>query len=67
MELEKACAELLSDSAQREALSQNAKKAVRANLGAVERTVEMIIHGIKDRGVYLAPHPKPELSEPART
>jgi hypothetical protein len=34
---------------------------VQENLGAVDRTVEMVINGIKDSGVYAAPLQKREL------
>jgi 3-deoxy-D-manno-octulosonic-acid transferase len=59
-ELETALAGLLSNPARCEQLGQNALQVVRENLGAVERTVEMIIKGIKDRGVYVAPSRVPD-------
>jgi 3-deoxy-D-manno-octulosonic-acid transferase len=55
--LENALAQLLTDAARREQLGENALGVVRQNLGAVDRTVEMIIKGIKDSGVYVAPTP----------
>lgn len=54
-ELENALASLLPDVARREQLGQNALEVVRENLGAVDRTVEMIIKGIRASGVYVAP------------
>lgn len=42
-ELEKVLGELLADEARREQLGQNALKVVRENLGAVIRTVDMIV------------------------
>jgi 3-deoxy-D-manno-octulosonic-acid transferase len=42
-ELESQLAALLADEARREQLGQNALKVVRENLGAIERTVEMIL------------------------
>jgi 3-deoxy-D-manno-octulosonic-acid transferase len=53
--LEVALAQLLSDATRREQLGRNALGVVRDNVGAVERSVEMIIKGIKDSGVYVAP------------
>jgi len=53
--LESALAQLLSDAPRREQLGRNALGVVRENVGGVERTVEMIIKGIKDSGVYVAP------------
>ena len=43
--------------ARREQLGENALHVVRENLGAVDRTVDMIVNGIKDRGLYVAPSP----------
>jgi 3-deoxy-D-manno-octulosonic-acid transferase len=45
--LESAIDGLLSDEAKRDALGQAARKVVQSNEGAVERTVEMILTGIK--------------------
>lgn len=53
--LESAVAELLSNATRREQLGQNALQVVRENLGAVDRTVDMIINGIEGSGVYVAP------------
>src|SRR5690606_9985541 len=41
-ELESALAQLLADPARRELLGRNAREVVRENLGAVERTADMI-------------------------
>ena len=41
-ELESTLAQLLGDSARREELGRNALQVVRQNLGAVERTVELV-------------------------
>jgi 3-deoxy-D-manno-octulosonic-acid transferase len=57
-ELEKTLAELLSDPARRQQLGANALAVVHENLGAIERTVGMIINGVKDSGVYVAPSPQ---------
>jgi 3-deoxy-D-manno-octulosonic-acid transferase len=54
-ELEKALGELLADENRRAELGQNALKVVRENLGAVERTVEMILDNLKDSGIYFGP------------
>jgi 3-deoxy-D-manno-octulosonic-acid transferase len=54
-ELEKMLCELLADEKWRAEMGQNALKVVRENLGAVERTVEMILENLKDSGVYFAP------------
>lgn len=52
-ELESALAQLLSDPARREQLGRNAIKVVRANLGAIERTVEMIVNRLEHREFYI--------------
>jgi 3-deoxy-D-manno-octulosonic-acid transferase len=54
-ELEKVLGELLADEKRRAELGRNALKVVRENLGAVERTVEMILEILKDSGIYFAP------------
>jgi 3-deoxy-D-manno-octulosonic-acid transferase len=66
--LESAVTELLSNPARREQLGQNALAVVRENLGAVDRTVDMIINGIKGSGVYVAPTPlkATAITEPIR-
>ncbi len=52
--LEKAVAELLADENRRAELGRNALKVVAENLGAVDRTVEMILGQLKVRGIYVA-------------
>ncbi|HEU5396533.1 MAG TPA: 3-deoxy-D-manno-octulosonic acid transferase [Verrucomicrobiae bacterium] len=54
-ELEKAIGDLLSDKPRRAELGHNALAVVAENLGAVNRTVEMIIAQLAPRGVYVAP------------
>jgi 3-deoxy-D-manno-octulosonic-acid transferase len=54
-ELEKVLGGLLADEKRRAEMGRNALKVVRENLGAVERTVEMILEYLKDSGVYFAP------------
>jgi 3-deoxy-D-manno-octulosonic-acid transferase len=54
-ELEKMLGELLTDEKWRAEMGQNALKVVRENLGAVERTVEMILENLKGSGIYFAP------------
>src|SRR4029079_1656120 len=54
-ELERALREILSDERHREQLGQNALAVVKDNLGAVERTVEMILAGLPERGIVVKP------------
>jgi 3-deoxy-D-manno-octulosonic-acid transferase len=54
-ELEEAIAGLLGDEKRRNDLGANALKVVRQNLGAIDRTVEMIIAGLDHEELYLAP------------
>lgn len=54
-ELEKVIGDLLADENQRIQLGQNAQAIVRENLGALNRTVEMILKQLPGRGVYIAP------------
>ena len=54
-ELESALGLLLSDRDQAAALGQNALKVVRENLGAIEKTVEMIVEQLDGTDVYIAP------------
>jgi 3-deoxy-D-manno-octulosonic-acid transferase len=58
VELERVFGELLADPARRAALGGRATAAVAENLGAVERTVEMILPHLKARGIYVAPNPR---------
>jgi 3-deoxy-D-manno-octulosonic-acid transferase len=53
--LEKVLAELLADQARRDALGRAALEVVAENLGAVERTVEMILPELERRGIFIAP------------
>jgi 3-deoxy-D-manno-octulosonic-acid transferase len=52
-ELERALAMLLADPARCEELGNNALKVVRENLGAIERTVDMIIEQLSGRDLYI--------------
>jgi 3-deoxy-D-manno-octulosonic-acid transferase len=54
-ELEKAVAGLLADPSRRAELGRNALEVVGQNLGALERTVEMILSQLAPRGIYVAP------------
>jgi 3-deoxy-D-manno-octulosonic-acid transferase len=53
--LEKAVGDLLAVEHRRAELGRNALKVVTENLGAVDRTVEMILTQLKARGIYIAP------------
>jgi 3-deoxy-D-manno-octulosonic-acid transferase len=48
-ELEKALGDLLADEARRAELGRNARKVVHENLGAIERTVDMIVERLANR------------------
>ena len=52
-ELEKKLAELFADEARRAQLGRNALKVVRENLGAIERTVNMIIKHLDTGEMYI--------------
>jgi 3-deoxy-D-manno-octulosonic-acid transferase len=54
-ELEKVLGDLLADEARREQLGRNALKVVHENLGAVERTVDMIVEHLAASELYVAP------------
>ncbi len=54
--LEKVLGELLADQYQRAELGRNALAVVSENLGATNRTVDMILEKLKDRGIYIAPN-----------
>jgi len=54
-ELENVLAELLADEARRRQLGRNALKVVRQNLGAINRTVEMIVRHLGGGELYVAP------------
>ena len=52
-ELERVISELLADDARRASLGRAALEVVAENLGAVERTVEMILPHLKRRGIFV--------------
>jgi 3-deoxy-D-manno-octulosonic-acid transferase len=54
-ELENTLATLLADPSRRVELGRNALEVVHENLGAVERTVEMIVEEFKGTEIYIAP------------
>ena len=54
-ELEKALGDLLADEARRQQLGRNALKVVQENLGAIERTVDMIVERLAAHNLYVAP------------
>ena len=53
--LERAVAELLADKPRRAKLGRNALEVVSENLGALERTVEMILEKLEPRQIDIAP------------
>jgi 3-deoxy-D-manno-octulosonic-acid transferase len=54
-ELEKRLADLLADESRRQVLGRNALEVVRENLGAIERTVDMIVKHLEGGELYIAP------------
>jgi 3-deoxy-D-manno-octulosonic-acid transferase len=54
-ELEIVLALLLKNPARREQLGRNGLAVVRQNLGAIERTTEMILNGVNGSGIYIVP------------
>ena len=56
-ELEKVLGELLADDSRREQLGRNALKVVRENLGAIDRTADIIIEHLATSGRYPAALP----------
>jgi 3-deoxy-D-manno-octulosonic-acid transferase len=52
--LEKTIAELLADKSRRAELGRNALEVVAENLGAIDRTVEMILEQVKKCKIYIA-------------
>jgi 3-deoxy-D-manno-octulosonic-acid transferase len=52
--LEKAIAGLLADESRRVEMGRNAQRVVRENLGAIDRTVEMILEKLEPREIYIA-------------
>jgi 3-deoxy-D-manno-octulosonic-acid transferase len=53
--LEHAVGELLADPARRDQMGRNALKVVQTNLGAIDRTVEMIVEHLEGGPMYVAP------------
>jgi 3-deoxy-D-manno-octulosonic-acid transferase len=53
--LETAIASLLADEGRRTEMGHNAQRVVRKNLGAIDRTVDMILEKLDPRGVYITP------------
>jgi len=53
--LEKALEELLANESRRQELGRNALKVVHENLGAIERTVDMIVKHLEGGELYVAP------------
>jgi 3-deoxy-D-manno-octulosonic-acid transferase len=54
-ELEQAVAGLLENPARCQELGANAQKVVRQNLGAIDRTVNMIVQSLDASEIYMAP------------
>jgi 3-deoxy-D-manno-octulosonic-acid transferase len=54
-EMEKALGELLADEPRREQLGRNALKVVHENLGAIDRTADMIVEHLATGDLYVAP------------
>jgi 3-deoxy-D-manno-octulosonic-acid transferase len=54
-ELEPALTGLLADEPRRTEMGRNALKVVRENMGAIERTVDVILDHLKNCGIYIAP------------
>jgi 3-deoxy-D-manno-octulosonic-acid transferase len=57
-ELEQALGQLLADEPRRAELGRNALKVVQGNLGAIERTVDMIVKHFYSSELYVAPRPR---------
>ncbi|MEJ0090793.1 MAG: 3-deoxy-D-manno-octulosonic acid transferase [Limisphaerales bacterium] len=55
VELEKEIYGLLADEKRRSELGRNALKVVKQNLGALDRTIEIILEQLKIQGIYIAP------------
>ena len=58
-ELEKVLGDLLANPARREELGRNALKVVHENLGAIDRTVDMIVKHLDNGEFYVAPKSAP--------
>jgi len=54
-DLEKILGDLLADESRREQLGRNALKVVQENLGAIERTADMIVKHLETSDLYVAP------------
>ena len=54
-ELEKVLGDLLADEPRREQLGRNALKVVHENLGAIDRTVDLIVEHLATGDLYVAP------------
>jgi 3-deoxy-D-manno-octulosonic-acid transferase len=54
-DLERQLVRLLADRQLRQRLGQNALQVVRENLGAIEKTVEMILKYLPEEEIYVAP------------
>jgi 3-deoxy-D-manno-octulosonic-acid transferase len=52
-ELEKKLSELFANEARREELGRNAVKVVRENLGAIDRTIDMIVKRLDNGEIYI--------------
>jgi 3-deoxy-D-manno-octulosonic-acid transferase len=57
-ELERVVGELLADPSRRTELGHKAKAVVTENLGAITRTVEMILPHLQHRGMHIVPPPE---------
>ena len=57
--LEQGLADLLANESRREELGRNALLVVEENLGAIERTVDMIVKHLQDAELYIAPKKAP--------
>lgn len=55
VELEKTLGDLLGNPERRAELGRNAQTIVEKNQGAVDRTVEMILEQMRERGLYIVP------------
>jgi 3-deoxy-D-manno-octulosonic-acid transferase len=54
-ELEEVVSGLLASEERRAEMGRNAQRVIRENLGAVERTAEMILENLQGFGIYVAP------------
>ena len=59
IELEKAFEDVLANAKLREELGRNALRVVRENLGAIDRTVDMIVEHLNTDEIYVAPPRQP--------